>query len=359
MWNMGEKGALVVAGAVARGAFEAGVTSELSARGLVFDRFVGASAGALNATLLAAGAAVGRPCEAAAKLEGLWRDHAGLFDFVRFPKEIAQGLSSTRGIAKLVHDALAAIVGDRPPSLPAATTLTLIATDLRGFVTPEGELTYEDDHVFDARALVDRAHWPRIARVAAASAAFPFFFVPPRFGDGAQRVDGGAVNNAPISYVIEERRGRNQIVVVSAEAPSPRPQKTLRVAGLVSRLAQIVVNERLGRDLTVAKKRNADRRELLAALERENVSPERAAALADRLGFRHLELLTVRPSVELAGGPFLGFLWKPTRERQILAGKAAAAAALAAASRQERASPFTGPEQVESRRQRRPVLMRS
>lgn len=328
---MGEKEeeprALVLAGAVAKGAFEAGVTSGLARNGLLFDRFVGASAGALNATLLAAGAAVGRFERACELLETLWRDQASIFHFARPTFAPLQGLSTTEGVEAIVLQALEALFAQgRPPTLEPIK-LTIVTTDLRG--TPyAGELTHEDDHHFFAEDFADESRWPVIARVAAASSAFPGLFVPPTLADGGQRVDGGAVNNAPISYVIDKNADRNRIVVVSAE-PNARPiAEMLRGTRLLSRLVDILVNERIGRDLVVAKEHNATLELLEDAMERAALSEAQRIVVRNALGWRHLDILTVRPDHDLEGGAFGGLFWKPWRVRQIEEGKRAAHRAL-------------------------------
>ena len=178
--------ALVLAGTVAKGAFEAGVVSELAQRGITFNRFVGTSAGALGATLLAVGAACGRFELAAAKLEELWRNHAWVWNFVTPTWQMHRGLSSARGVERLVRKALREVVSSAGYSGSAkrcATTLTLVTTNVRGAPYGrlddssvrsdyENEITHEHEHVFETSELLDASQWPRLAAVAAASRAF-------------------------------------------------------------------------------------------------------------------------------------------------------------------------------------------
>ncbi|AKU97725.1 Patatin [Labilithrix luteola] len=340
---MGENGedprALVLAGAVAKGAFEAGVTRALARNGIGFDRFVGASAGALNATLLAAGAALGRFDDATELLETLWRDQASILNFARPTLAPLQGLSTTEGVEAIVLRALRTLFARGRPSQLESIKLTIVTTDLRG-APYAGELTHEDDHHFFAEDFADELRWPVIARVAAASSAFPGLFVPPTLPDGGQRVDGGAVNNAPISYVIDKNADRNRIVVVSAE-PNARPEGgTLRGTRLLTRLVDILVNERIGRDLVVAKEHNATLELLEDAMERAALSEAQRIVVRNALGWRHLDILTVRPAHDLEGGAFGGLFWKPFRVRQIEEGKRAAHLALSGAIPKE--SPVDG-----------------
>ncbi len=324
MWNREHAvGGLVLAGAVAKGAFEAGVTRELAERGFRFDRFVGTSAGALNATILAAGAAAGKSLEAARLLEELWRESGSLSSFLSPTFAFARGLSTTQTLSKLVQSALAKLAETPRTEAPIRTSLQLITTNLRGALDA-GELTHEDRYAFSEQDLLDPAQWPALAAVASASAALPGLFAPPVFADGGQRVDGGAVNNAPLSCVMDDEREINHIVVVSAELPTVPREPPLGGTRLLSRLIQVLINERIGRDLKVAKKRNERRAELLTTLRESGVNEEGARALADKFGFRQLDVLPIRPQEALEGGAFGGFVWKPYRMAQLAAGRKAA-----------------------------------
>jgi NTE family protein len=328
-----ESAALVLSGAVAKGAFEAGVVSALAQKDFVADRFVGTSAGALNATLLAAGAAVGAFTKAAARVEELWRERATLLSFVRPLPNLGLGASSTKAVEQLLVDEIEALVASRTASDLRPTTLTLVTTDLAGSLH-EGELTYEDERVFKEADFLDSNTRKEIAKVAAASAAFPVLFIPPIL-NCRQHVDGGVVNNTPLSYAIDESAGRNSIVVVSAEPNVPADDVTLHLLPrptLLVRLVEILINERVGRDLVVARKRNEKRKQLIHALQGTGIDAEK---VADGLGFRELDILTIRPTKALAGGAFNGFVSKRLRESYIRLGKEAALATLA-----QRAPPF-------------------
>jgi NTE family protein len=319
--------ALVLSGAVAKGAFEAGVTRVLADRGIVPERFVGASAGALNATLLAGGAAAGNFGRAAQRLEELWREQASLWTFLSPKLNVGLGLSSTRRVAALVERELEALVAQTRDAAARRVTLTLVATSLPGAVDPRShQLTHEDEYVFTQRDLTTERGRRRIAEVAAASAAFPFLFVPPRVPDGRQHVDGGVVNNTPIAYALDEQARKNTIIVVSAEPNAPRPPGTLRGLPLLVHLAEILINERIGRDLAVAASKNAQRQKLLEALRGK---VDDAEAIADRIGLRQLDVVPVRPTVPLPGGSFRGFFSKATRADHIERGKKAAGCAFA------------------------------
>src|SRR5688572_9522505 len=73
-----EHTALILAGAVANGAFEAGAIDVLVKAGHSFRPIVAASSGGLNGTLFAAGIRSGKEPFAASELVRLWETSAGL-----------------------------------------------------------------------------------------------------------------------------------------------------------------------------------------------------------------------------------------------------------------------------------------
>src|SRR5262245_43411875 len=77
-----KKVALILAGAVARGAFEAGALSVLAASSARVARIVAASSGALNGVAYAAAVRARRERDGAAELIALWRDHAQWEDII-------------------------------------------------------------------------------------------------------------------------------------------------------------------------------------------------------------------------------------------------------------------------------------
>lgn len=107
------------------------------------------------------------------------------------------------------------------------------------------------------------------------------------------------------------------------------PAPTLRGVALVVHLLEILVQERLYRDLREAYAVNAT----LAELEAEFPDPGVRAAVLRALGWsarRRLEVVEIRPSAPLAGGPFDGFLSRRLREEYITTGRAVAQAWVAA-----------------------------
>ena len=99
--------AVILAGAVAKGAFAAGVVQQLARTNARVVRIVAASSGALNGLLFAAGIRAGAPTAAADRLVELWSDHAGwaqvfhvsLGDLVR-----REGVSDDKKLLALIRD---------------------------------------------------------------------------------------------------------------------------------------------------------------------------------------------------------------------------------------------------------------
>ena len=127
--------ALILGGAVARGAFEVGALSVLAAEGVRFRRIVGTSAGALNAAVFGAGLAMGRAVHAAKVLEYLWLEHGAWQDFAHVSAEAwwhGQGAFDTSK-------------GPRQRTAPPCTV-------------------YERPERFTAADLAEKSEWTRIAK---------------------------------------------------------------------------------------------------------------------------------------------------------------------------------------------------
>jgi predicted acylesterase/phospholipase RssA len=329
--------ALVLSGAVAKGAFEAGVISGLAEQGITFDTIVGTSAGALNGAVTAAGLAGGRVREAASTIEKLWREEASWFRILS-PTLSLRGFSTTSRVRDIVVRALGEVVQGPQAVTDDKIDLTLVAADLHGTVN-EDHLTYESSFTYGAADLLNTDKHREIAEAAAASAAFPILFVPPVVA-GRSRVDGGAVNNAPISYVLDGMVARPEIFVVLAEH-EPRdpdtneliepniPAPELWGPALVGQLADIAINERISRDLFVAEKRNQKLVELESTLAELRLPPDQQTQILSTLGWRHLDIVVIRPLKPLEGSSFRGFFSRGVREKYIQAGKDAAYKALA------------------------------
>jgi hypothetical protein len=137
-------------------------------------------------------------------------------------------------------------------------------------------------------------------------------------------VDGGLTNNTPLKYAIEDADIDRVFVIV----PYPTvlsPALELRGVSLVAQLVEILVAERLFRDLREAYSVNAT----LARLEAEVPDPGARATILKTFGWsdrRRLEIVELRPAAPLDGGPFDGFLSRRLREDYVRRGREVAQA---------------------------------
>jgi NTE family protein len=335
--------AVVLAGAVAKGAFEAGVLDELTRRPAIaasLTRVVGASAGALNGVMLSAGIRAGDPRGAAEKLLDIWLRYAALSRFAALNAAGIlglQGLSSSRKVLALLEEHV------KPCSVPLAQRrpvhLHVVVTATRGSIDPDHLGSFEQVQPFDARSFDEPELLRAVFSSAAASAAFPGVFLPVELDRVGPAVDGGTVNNTPIRYALDELEDLPRVERVFVIAGSPEEvvyPKLLRGVAYINHLAEILVNERLYRDLREAKARNRAI-ERLEALEHEGaISPATHARIRAALGWREavrkVEIIPIRPPKPgLEGGAFDAFFTPSLRQRYIDIGRDAAKQALSRA----------------------------
>ena len=328
--------AIIFSGGVAKGAFGAGALEVLTANGVRFDRIVGASSGALNAVLVAA--AVRRGCAelAAERLVQLWLDDAR---WTRFLDPSARAIFGARGISD--SDRLIALMRAQVAALPAGTPadveLRLVVTSIDGVdvATVEGPATTFEDvrrftsHAFDSDELLET-----VFRAAAASAAFPGLFAPVPLPPHGPAVDGGVVSNAPI----KEATADGDIGRVFVIVPYPAREEQRREhagAELVGRLVEILIQERLYRDLREAAERNRSLGALHALVRDHKMTREQLHEVLVSIGWqksRQLEIIPIRPPHALAGGAFSGFFDRSLRASYVEEGRNAARTALANAT---------------------------
>ncbi len=332
--------AIVVGGAVSKGAFAAGALAHLALRlradGTPIRALVGTSSGALNATVVAAGVRAGRAVGAAKGLVRLWRDRGGLLDVADLDLGSAvrlRGISGPDAVLRLLEAAC--------PPPPASgrrspVALRIAVTPLAG--TAGSPTAFEAVERFEGADLDDPARRARVFRAAAASAAFPFAFEPVDVDGLGPCVDGGLVNNTPVGEAIAAHEEIGTVYVIVAEPAdlSIPAERAARLGGvpLGMRLVELVVNERLVRDLAEARGVNRwievlDRLEAAGELGRaarrrivEGLFPDRDAA-----SFRRIELVEIRPGRPLEGGAFGGFFRRELRRAWLRAGWEAARAA--------------------------------
>jgi NTE family protein len=330
--------ALVISGGVAKGAFAAGALSVLlGAEGKAGGNVnvlsvVGASSGALNSAFAASVLHAGTEVERIGELRSLWLED-GAFGHVFEPSLAGvlalRGLSGESKVMAMCRGAIAPAPGAR------AIELRLVVANLAGSVEQIGgrpATTFETVVAFGPDTFENADKLESMFHVVTASAAFPGAFVPvPLVVDGrtVQCIDGGAVNNAPLSYALEHPAPIARVFVVSSEprVAAPTPSE-LRGPSLLTHLADMLIEERLFRDLRVAYARN----EALARLEK--VVPDAAARreIHEALGWRTcrpVEIVEIRPPRALSGGMFDGFFSRELREGYLASGEEAARAWLA------------------------------
>jgi NTE family protein len=200
--------AFVFSGGASLGAAQAGMLHALYERGLRPDLVVGTSVGAINAAFAAS-----RPptVAAAEELATLWRRVNRGDVFPVNPLIAGLGLLGVRAHA-VPNSALRRLLSGHcgvENLEDAAVALHVVAADL---------LTGEEVLLSDGPAV----------EALLASAAIPGIFAPVE-RDGRLLVDGGIVNNAPISHAVE--LGADRVIVLPAIGPRRLSQAPRGVMG--------------------------------------------------------------------------------------------------------------------------------
>jgi NTE family protein len=331
--------ALILAGAVAKGAFGAGAVETLVHAGVRIQRIVGTSAGALNGVMLASGIRSGREKEAAKHLVQLWEDEARLhavFDLS------VPGIFGGRGIAD--DDKLLKLLREhvKPTSVPAEKRhpidLRIVTTPLHGVPAQMAGLparTYEKVIAFRETDLDTASGLEQVFAAATASAAFPGAFVPKELPEIGPCVDGGLVNNTPIADALRDSEITRVFVVTPAPTQEVR-DPSLRGISLLSHLAEILIDERFYRDVRMADEVNEQLARLDALVVADILTAAQRDEVMSALGWsnrRRIEIIQIRPREALEGNAFLGFLSSELRRKYVEYGRAAAVSALQRARR--------------------------
>ena len=207
-WRRSPRTIFVLGGGGNLGALQVGMLEAVLARGIVPDEIVGCSAGALNGALLAADPTP----EGVAHLKELWVGTAA---------EVLGPVSRLDGVRLLTHRG-PALQSNEPLRKVLEATLPHrrfedLAVPLHVVTT---SLTTNSERWFDSGDLV-----PPIL----ASAALPAIFPPVRI-DGELLVDGGVLNNVPLSRALELRPNRIVVFHVGNFArPRPVPKRPVDV----------------------------------------------------------------------------------------------------------------------------------
>jgi NTE family protein len=197
--SLAPRTAFVLAGGASLGAMQVGMLGALYERGIVPDLLVGTSAGALNAAYTAS-----RPqtVATAGALARVWRGLRRVDIFPINPRAAISGLSNhgdhlvpDTGLRRLVARHL-----EIERLEHASVALHLVAFDL----VSGREVRLSDGPAMEA---------------VLAAAAIPGVLPPVRVGDRLL-VDGGVVNNTPISHAVE--LGAERIYVLATDDPAAR-----------------------------------------------------------------------------------------------------------------------------------------
>ena len=290
------------------------------------------SAGALNAAVYATGVRYGREQRAAEVLQQLWAEQADwkhIVDFSLLDALGGRGLSSTTALQGIVERGMQSVAEPKGPAFEVS--VRLVTTVLRGLPRdPESPESTTFEHAIKLQDDVfDTAQSRRgVAIAAVASAAFPGVFVPVQVAGVGPCIDGGTVNNAPISWALEE--GADRVIVVTGNPSAQPAEEKLAWLDLVGKEVDIAINERLFRDLRQARRVNDKLAALSQELERQGLSQEQRAGALASLGWKPLEIVEIRPTEPLTGNAFSA-LGQPALRREYLdLGRRAAERALGA-----------------------------
>jgi len=325
---MGERKqiAVVLAGAVAKGAFEAGALAELVKQEVDIRSIVAASSGALNGTVLASAVHGAKSrADLIAEVEDLctlWVERGGAGD--AFNTSIGdvvarRGLSDQENLRKLLSDNVK--VRTTAPSRPGVV-LTIVVSPLAGVAADHGS-SFEHSRRFSNVDFETPEHLGNVFEAAVASSSFPGAFVPTTVANVGPCVDGGTVNNTPLKYALSG--GPIDTVVLIAPTPAKatithEAADKLHGLGLMGRLSDMLINERLHRDLREARETN----DALRKLESDDRLREHVVAIKECLGWsgrRPISICCIRPEHDLKGNAFSGFFCQKLREEYVAAGR--------------------------------------
>lgn len=320
--------AIILSGAVIKGAWECGVLKVLTQQDLNIKSIVGSSSGSLNALGLAAGIVSGRVDFAIDDLISVWRDKAGWRNgFLNLSlKNIVglRGLSSSKNLRNILQ-------GNVERILTAKTNnrldLSFAITQLGGnmaFINGQVNTTYENTINFTQDDFYSESGKNLMLDAACASSAFPAMFAPVNVAGYGWCVDGGVVNNAAILTAIRNPT-IERIIVISPSPYLHTNKEDYSGLDLFSKVAEIVVNERLYRDLGDAFHINSIMKKLNDLVANKIITPEQMNKIDTILGHkRQIEIVQVRPKQKLAGNSFSGIFSRKLREEYIEAGMKAA-----------------------------------
>jgi predicted acylesterase/phospholipase RssA len=317
--------ALVLPGAVARGAFEAGVIQVLAENDVRIDRIVATSSGALNGLAYAAGIRSGREKELADKLVQYWIENGEWNNSLSFNPLTwikGSGLSSQSGLIKMMRE----MITPCEASARREVEFRIIVSPLKGVTSRIGQIpatTFEKGLEYGNEDFDSQERLETLFKSVSAACAFPGLFSPVDLDGLGPCIDGGAVNNAPIGYALRELGTNRVIMPIPFPALMTQDPKTSGF-GLVNQLIEILINERLFRDLSDAELMNESFDQLGAMVLQGLLTQEQFELVTNTLQLRKVETTEVRPLRHLEQSSFSGFFKKADRVELIAEGRKAA-----------------------------------
>jgi len=316
-------------GAVAKGAYEAGVIEVLAHKDISVSRIVATSSGALNGVAFAAGIRSGRTKEMAAKLVETWIEGGGWHDSLSIsPWNLftGRGLADRSGLLKMLNDLVTPCTSPKKHEIE----LRVVVAPLNGVQSHIGSLpttTYEQVIDFSNKDFDSAESLANIFDIITAACAFPGLFAPVHVKGLGPCVDGGAVNNAPIRYALENTKTNKIIMPVPfpAMASETSPSMGLKMA---NHMIEILINERLFRDLKFADEINDNLMKLEDLVSKKIITTEQLDIVKSTLGIRTVEILQIRPKTASDKNAFSGFFSKKDRIFLVGEGRKAATQAL-------------------------------
>ena len=321
--------AIILPGAVAKGAYEAGVIYELAHDNTRVDRIVATSSGALNGVAYAAGVRNGNEKEMATRLVEAWVNEGGwqdAFSFSAIGMFKRSGFSDRRGLLKMLNS----MIEPRPSGEKFDVQLRIIVTALNGVRGAIGKMpatTYERLICFEGDTLDTREGLDRVFDVTTAACAFPGMYAPVDLPGLGPCIDGGATNNAPIAYGLAE--GDVNRIIMPIPFPAIMAEAgDMHGLNMINHMVEILINERLYRDLKDAEVVNHEIEKIDGLVIHGVLTQAQADAVKKTLSIRTVKITEVRPAQPMKGGSFSGFFSKSERRQLVDEGRKAAREAI-------------------------------
>lgn len=308
--------AIILAGALAKGAFEAGALQVITKNPeLKIKTIVATSSGALNATALAAGITSQKIEQAMETLVSTWTDHGSWYNILEFSlgKIVnRQGLSTSDRLKRLIKTTVEKFVTSDLYPVELKIVLTQLSGHM-GFINGKPTTTFETVANFNHLDFYSQKSRENIYTAACASAAFPGLFAPVTVPGVGACYDGGLVNDTPIKYALENHN-IDQIIVITPFPSISNSVDNFKGLDLASRFGDVIVNERLYRDLLNADKINHVMKKLKDLKNNKELTDEQFKKIENILDRKkEIEIIQIRPKKKLEGNGFSGLFDKQLR----------------------------------------------